>query len=118
MQGGLRVMAADPAAQAAGVLPGLTLADARAFVPGLEVANADPSGDSQALAVLADWCGRYTPWAAVASTQAGGHSLWLDVTGCAHLFGGEKALLEDAVARLEGFGFAARAAIAGTPGAA
>ncbi len=53
MQGGLRVVAADPVAQMAGILPGLTLADTRALVPDLEVANADPPGDAQALAALA-----------------------------------------------------------------
>lgn len=118
MQGGLRVVAADPVAQMAGILPGLTLADARALVPDLEVANADPPGDAQALAALADWCSRYTPWAAVASARTGEHSLWLDVTGCAHLFGGEEALLGDAAMWLKAFGFVCRAAIAGTPGAA
>ena len=118
MQGGLRVVAADPVAQMAGILPGLTLADARALVPDLEVANADPPGDAQALAALADWCSRYTPWAAVASARTGEHSLWLDVTGCTHLFGGEGALLGDAAMQLEAFGFACRAALAGTPGAA
>ena len=118
MQGGLRVVAADPVAQMAGILPSLTLADARALVPDLEVANADPPGDAQALAALADWCSRYTPWAAVASAQTGEHSLWLDVTGCTHLFGGEGALLGDAAMQLKAFGFACRAALAGTPGAA
>ena len=42
----------------------------------------------------------------------------LDITGCAHLFGGEEALVADLLARLAAQGFAARAAIADTPGAA
>jgi protein ImuB len=42
----------------------------------------------------------------------------LDITGCAHLFGGEAALLGDLAARLEHQGFLACAAIADTPGAA
>ena len=42
----------------------------------------------------------------------------LDITGCAHLFGGESALVADLVARLHAQGFHARAAIADTPGAA
>ena len=45
-------------------------------------------------------------------------ALWLDVTGCAHLFGGEAALREDLLARLRRQGLAAAAAIADTPGAA
>ena len=42
----------------------------------------------------------------------------LDITGCAHLFGGEGTMVSDLLARLEHQGFAARAAIADTPGAA
>lgn len=63
---------------------------------------------------LAKWCGRYTPWTAVDDT--GG--IWLDVTGCQHLFGGEEALLEDLTTRLRDQGHKVRAAIADTPGAA
>ena len=33
---------------------------------------------------------------------AGGGSIWLDVTGCAHLFGGEEALMRDIIDRLNG----------------
>ena len=110
--------AADLAARAAGIAPGLTLADARALVPDLKVTDADPQADIQALAALADWCGRYTPYAAVDGSGGEGGGLWLDITGCAHLFGGEAALLEDARARLARFGFIARAVVADTPGAA
>ena len=48
----------------------------------------------------------------------GGAGLFLDVSGCAHLFGGEEVLLRDLLTRLEGLGFAATAAIAETAGAA
>ncbi|MCH7832900.1 MAG: DNA polymerase Y family protein [Proteobacteria bacterium] len=113
-QGGLRIAAATPAARAAGVVPGLPLADARALVPGLRTAAADPAGDGRALAALADWCGRYTPWTAV----NGGDGVWLDISGCAHLLGGETALLEDLGRRLKGLGFHGLAAAADTPGAA
>ena len=44
--------------------------------------------------------------------------VWLDTTGCAHLFGGEQAMLDDLVTRLERLGFGVRAALADTPGAA
>ena len=108
------LLAVSPAAEAAGGHPGLPLAAARALVPGLMVFAADPAGERQTIEDLADWCGRYSPWTAV----DGAAGLWLDVTGCAHLFGGETALLEDLVRRLKGFGFAARAALADTPGAA
>jgi protein ImuB len=44
--------------------------------------------------------------------------LFLDITGCGHLFGGELALRDMIVTRLQAQGFAARAALAPTPGAA
>lgn len=112
------VVAVDSVAQTAGIRPGHVLADARALVPNLEVAKANMKVEIQALEALADWCGRYTPWVAIASTQEGKHSLWLNITGCSHLFGGERSLFKDAIKRLGVFGFASRAGIAGTPGAA
>ena len=120
LRGGLRVAAVDARAEAAGIVPGLPLADARALVPGIAVAPGDPAADAAALAGLADWCGRYSPWTACdpAAGDGGGGGLWLDVSGCAHLFGGEEALLADLAARLEGLGYAARAALADGPGAA
>ena len=97
----------------------MPLADARALVPGIAVAPGDPAADAGALAGLADWCGRYSPWTACdPEADAGGGGLWLDVSGCAHLFGGEAALLADLAARLEGLGYTARAALADGPGAA
>ena len=97
----------------------MPLADARALVPGIAVVPGDPAADAGALAGLADWCGRYSPWTACdAAAGAGGGGLWLDVSGCAHLFGGEAALLADLAARLEGLGYTARAALADGPGAA
>jgi len=97
----------------------MPLADARALVPGLGVWQADPAGDAKTLTRLAGWCARYTPWAAIEETAPSGTgSLWLDITGCAHLFGGEHALLDDLIKRLGRFGFAAQAAIGDTPGSA
>ena len=63
---------------------------------------------------LAHWCGRYTPWTALDDT--GG--VWMDITGCAHLFGGERAMIGDLVARVADQELAVRAAVADTPGAA
>ncbi len=92
----------------------MPLADARALVPGLNVDEASPEADTRALAALADWCGRYSPWSAV----DGGDGIRLDITGCAHLFGGEAALVGDIERRLAGLGIIARGAIANTPAAA
>ncbi|MGE0121065.1 MAG: DNA polymerase Y family protein [Dongiaceae bacterium] len=113
------VAAVDDAAAAEGLAPGMPLADARTLSPALRVHPADPAGDAAALDRLAAWCTRYTPWTAVETHDGGnGAGLWLDLTGCAHLFGGEAALLGDLLARLRRFGHAARAAVADSPGAA
>jgi len=113
------VAGVNQAARLLGIAPAMPLADARALVPGIDVHEAEPAGDAKTLAQLAGWCERYTPWAAVeAGTPPGSGGLWLDATGSAHLFGGEAALLDDLVRRLWRLGFAARAALADTPGAA
>lgn len=110
----------NEAAEAAGLAPGLPLAEARALVPGLVTVPHEPALDARAAASLAAWCTRYTPWAASDMNEdfGGAAGLLLDVTGCCHLFGGERALLEDLQARLTRFGYTARAALADTPGAA
>ncbi|MGH6930922.1 MAG: hypothetical protein ACREEE_00655, partial [Dongiaceae bacterium] len=116
------IAAVDERAAAAGLKPGMPVADGRAILPGLRIHPVDAIGDAMALERLADWCGRYTPWTAIDGgdhgTAIGGVGLWLDITGCAHLFGGEEALLRDLIIRLGHFGHDARAAIADAPGAA
>lgn len=92
----------------------MPLADARALLPGLASAPAEPAADARALAALAAWCEQYTPWVSL----DGADGLWLDITGCAHLFGGEAELLEDLDRRLARFGCRARLGLADTPGAA
>ena len=117
-QGGVRVVAANARAAAAGVRPGLSLATARAMAPRLRAVEADPVEDARVLDGLAQWCERYTPWVAPDPEAGSGRGLWLDVSGCARLFGGERTLLEDLVGRLKGMGLGAVAAVADTPGAA
>ena len=106
--------AVDAAAEAVGLSPGMALADARALAPDVMVEPDDLVATEALLSHLADWCGRYTPWTAV----EGQDGVWLDIAGCAHLFGGEAAVMSDLLARIRGFGFAARAALAPTPGSA
>ena len=104
----------DGAAAAAGLSAGISLADARTLVPDVIVQPDDPAKTATLLARLADWCGRYTPWTSI----DGEDGIWLDTAGCAHLFGGEEALLKDLLTRLSHLGFSAQAALASTPGAA
>ncbi len=117
--GAVRIVAANAAAQAAGVDPGLSLTDARAILPSLKVVEADAAADRACLDGMLAWARRYTPWIAIEGVdERGGAGLWLDVTGCAHLFGDERALIEDFEVRLNRFGFISRFGVADTPGAA
>jgi protein ImuB len=108
------VSALNTAAEALGIVPGIPLSDARALHPALIVAEADPVGDGAALQRLARWCQRYSPW----TVPHGGDAIFLDITGCAHLRGGEASLASELVDRLRQQGITGRAAIADTPGAA
>ena len=109
-----RIVATNKAAATLGIAGGMALADARALHPDLQTRPANPLREVRGLTRLADWCERYTPLLAL----DGANGLMLDITGCDHLFGGESAMAADALKRLQHFGFSARAAIAGTPGAA
>src|SRR5271167_1931057 len=112
---GRRLLAAvNPAATAAGLAPGMPLADALSFLPGLATAAAEPAEDAAALRRLAEWCGRYSPWTAPDGTDG----VRIEITGSAHLWGGERALAADLRARLDRLRITARIAIADTLGAA
>ncbi|MEL6258846.1 MAG: DNA polymerase Y family protein, partial [Pseudomonadota bacterium] len=111
---GLVVAAANAAARAAGVSVGLGFSDACARASGLQSEEIDRTADAATLKALAVWAMRWTPLVAV----DGADGLMLDVTGCAHLFGGEAALLGDVETRLAAGGIEAKIALATTPGAA
>ena len=119
-QGGFRITARNRAAAQDGIDEGQLVTDAMALCRELEVCDADLAADAVALKKLADWCGRYTPWTVPDAYGVGAEpdGIFMDITGCDHLFGGEAALLDDLVARLRGFGIASRAVAAATPGAA
>jgi len=112
---GRRLLAAvNSAAAAAGLAPGMPLADALSFLPGLATVAAEPAEDAAALRRLAEWCGRYSPWTAPDGTDG----VRIEITGSAHLWGGERALAADLRGRLDRLRIAARIAIADTLGAA
>ncbi len=111
---GIRITAVNYRAAQEGVRVGQALADARAALPALLSRAAEPRRDRAALLRLARWCGRYGPGRHI----DGEDGLWIDVTGVAHLFGGEARLIEDLCARLAHFRLTARAALADTLGAA
>ncbi len=109
-----RIAALDGPAAEAGLYLHQPLADALAIYPKLIFADAEPEACKTALAALAAWAQRYSPFTA----PAGASGLWLDIAGCAHLWGGEAQLAENLLGRLEARGIPARAAIAPTFGAA
>ncbi|HSF12850.1 MAG TPA: DNA polymerase Y family protein, partial [Erythrobacter sp.] len=88
---GPRITAANDAGVAAGARAGMLLADARALCPQLAAIPADPAGDLAALEKLALWAQRWGPWSALDPPDG----VLVDVTGVAHLFGGEERLLAD-----------------------
>ena len=95
---------------ALGLWPDMKLADARTMVPVLRVEQHDTQADRTVLARLAKWLMRYSS----AVSMQGNDGFALDITGCAHLFGGEAELARDMADRLGGFGFSAIIAIADT----
>ncbi|RMF04517.1 MAG: DNA polymerase Y family protein, partial [Alphaproteobacteria bacterium] len=113
-KGGDRIVAVNAVARERGLAPQMALADARAIAPGLTSLAHDAETELLELEALARWCGRYSPLTAADPPDG----LWLDVTGAAHLFGGETALLKAVQADMSRMGLACRAAIADTPGAA
>jgi protein ImuB len=109
------VLAADAAAQVAGLRVGMPASKAQALVRGLLIQDSNPAADAEALERLAFWMlQRFAP--IVAADPPDG--LVIDSTGADHLHGGEAATLAILVEKLASVGLCARAAIADTWGAA
>ena len=104
-----RLTAVNPTARASGLRIGLALADARAIRPELLARDAEPTADAGELGTLGLWCTRYSPRVMVDSVDG----LAIDITGCSHLFGGERSLLADLGRRLDRLRLSHRLAVAG-----
>jgi protein ImuB len=113
-RGALRVAALDPAAARIGLKLGMSLAEARTLLPAIAAAAADPQADQAFLLTLAAGCEIVTPLVSL----RGRDGLILDITGCAHLFGGETGLRDRVCRRLVAGGMSVRGTIAGAPDAA
>ena len=118
IKGGLRLAAIDAAAGRAGLRLGQNLADARALLPGLSVREIDRPMLAAAFADFADWHSNASPLVAVLEDVSAFGDLVLDITGVAHLFGGERAMLITLLTRLRALGYSVAGAIAPTIGAA
>lgn len=95
-----------------GVHPGMALSDARAILPrrSIVIEPHDPHRFERALSAVAMWTHRFSPVVALDEPDA----LLLDITGCAHLFGGEEGMLQRVTTDFARLGFSVRAATAPT----
>jgi protein ImuB len=97
-----------------GIEPGMAVADARAIFPSLEVLDDDPALSEKLLKAIAEWCIRYTDIVAIDPPEG----IVMDVTGSAHLWGGEKKYIDDIHLRLKNRGYDVRVTMADSIGTA
>lgn len=108
----MRLSFLDREAERVGLRKGQGVTEARAICPTLDILPTDPAADRALLEALADWCDRYTPLVALDAADG----LYLDITGCCHLHGGERALLDNVLSNLFALGIEARGAISAAAG--
>ncbi|HHC29402.1 MAG TPA: DNA polymerase Y family protein, partial [Rhodobacterales bacterium] len=114
-QRGAQVLASlNAEAEAVGLYPGQPLRDARAIWPDLAARPANPVAEAGFLTTLRRWAGKFTPWV----SEEPPASLVLDISGCAHLFGGEEGLAGEIERDCAGLGLTVRLGLADTVGAA
>jgi len=103
-------------AQAAGVRAGTPLSVARAaLTPGaLTVECHEPAKTARSLRALALWCHRFSPVVGIEDAEG----VCIDITGCAHLLGGEARMGEHVRDEFQQRGVRAITAVAPTPLAA
>ena len=109
------ISAACPAALALGLVPGMAVTQARALIPELDIRPADAETDRIVLDSLTLHAVRH--WTPIAA-PSGADGIWLDLSGAEHLHGGEDRFCRRLIGFCRRFGFTARVAVAGTPGAA
>jgi len=117
IKGGMRLSALDVLASKAGLSVGQNLSDARALVPDLLVVEHDLDFTAHVFSEFADWHSNASPIVAVHDAMTPYGDLILDITGVAHLFGGEEKMLATLTGRLRALGYTTHGAIADTVGA-
>ncbi len=101
-------------AEAMGLRGGQPLRDARAMCPDLVTRLQNKPAEAAFLAGLRRWAGQFSPW--VAEEAADG--LVIDLSGAAHLWGGEDGVLAEVQAGCAALGLSVQAGIADTRGGA
>lgn len=114
VHGRMIVNSANKPARKQGISKGITVADARSFVHSLQVVEDQPGLFANLLHSLCEYCVRYSP--VVATDEPDG--LMMDITGCAHLWGGEQHYLTEIYNRFKKFGYEVQLSIADTIGSA
>lgn len=109
-RGRMVIDAVSPQAAKKGIRAGMVLADCKAIFPALEMIETEPGRVEKLLTALAQWSIRYTPYAAVDLPDG----IMLDISGCAHLWGGEAAYLGHIRKRLTSYGYTPQIAITDT----
>ncbi len=102
------------AAEAEGLRAGQPVRDAQAACPHLLTRLANPEAERAFLTSLRRWAGKFSPWVSEEAPEG----LIVDLTGCAHLFGGEEAVSLQAAEDCADLGLSVQTGIADTVGAA
>lgn len=114
--GRMIITAVNPIAANFGIEKGMRVADAKAICPALEVIDDKPGRIRNLLEGLGQWCIRYSPIVAIDEFSLDG--LIMEISGCPHLWGGEREYLKEIVSRLKSKGYNVRLGIADTIGSA
>ncbi|WP_170510002.1 Y-family DNA polymerase, partial [Ruegeria arenilitoris] len=101
-------------AQAAGLRVGQPVRDAHAMCAALVTRPRNAPAEAAFLTALRRWAGKFSPWVAEEAPDG----LIVDLSGCAHLFGGEEALLDVIETDCADMGLSVQMGIADTLGAA
>ncbi|MEM7318059.1 MAG: DUF6504 family protein [Pseudomonadota bacterium] len=101
-------------AQAAGLRVGQPVRDAHAMCGGLITRQRNAPAEAAFLTALRRWAGKFSPWVAEEAPDG----LVIDLSGCAHLFGGEAGLLDVIETDCADMGLSVNLGVADTLGAA
>ena len=116
---GPQVVAGSLGARESGITIGMPVAEARGYVRAeqTEFRTHDPQADLAALRRICHWCQQFTPLFGI-DGRVDPDSLFLDLTGCLHLFESEEYLAQNIATGLADQGLVAFVAIADTIGSA
>lgn len=107
------VYSLNKAAELLGLFIGQPMHDTILKCPDVIIRFADLDEDQRFLSLLARWLEKYSPWI----RQELPDGILIDITGCAHLFGGEEEIIKKQKEDFSSFSLTVRIGIADTVGA-